>query len=114
MSDCNHTCVIHVDGGIKNVPLGCGNDNRKLTSSISKRNAKIYQLLSKRNKEGSNVRHFESEFEIDDEEEASLKLAPKVLECIHSYPKPPQLTVHPPRYQFDCQHNEISAFYRTG
>jgi len=95
ISDCNHTCRIHVDGGIKNVPLGCGNDNRKFSSSISKRGAKIYQLLSKRNKEGSNVRHFESEFEIGDEEEDSLKLVPKVLECIHSYPRASKLTVHP-------------------
>ena len=90
MSDCNHTCIVH-DEGMNKVPLGCGNDNRKFPSSISKRGAKIYQLLSKRNKEGSNVRHLNLEFDEDD----SLKLAPKVLECVHCYPKASKFTVHP-------------------
>jgi len=94
MSDCNHTCIIHVDGGMRN-PLGCGNDNRMLSSSILKRGAKIYQLLSNRNKEGSNVRHLNSEFDGEDEEEDSLKLVPQVLECVHRYPRASKLTAHP-------------------
>ena len=84
MSDCNHKCSIYIDGGI-NVPIGCGNDSKKLSSSILKRGAKIYQLLSQRNKEGINVKHLKSEFDGEDEEDDSLKLVPKVLECVHKY-----------------------------
>ena len=96
MSDCNHMCIIlqvDGDGERMNIPSGCRNNHRRLTSSIARRKAKIYQLLSERNEEGSNVQHLNAEFE--DEEEDSLKLVPKVLECIHSYPKPSQFTVHP-------------------
>ena len=82
MSDCNHVCIIHVDGGI-NVPTGSSNGNRYLPSSNARRVSKIYQLLSERNKEGSNVQHLNLEFDDGDEEnDNSLKLAPHVLECV--------------------------------
>ena len=44
------------------------------------RGRKIYSILSSSNREGSNVRHLDSEFEDD-----YLKLVPKVLESVHGY-----------------------------
>ena len=47
---------------------------------------KIYHLLSERNKEGSNVHYLNSEFDDDDEEGGvSIKLVPRVLECVRDY-----------------------------
>jgi len=83
MSDCNHICQIYPSMGI---PIGCSNGNRNLTSSNARRVSKIYHLLSVRNREGSNVKHLNLEFEIDeDEEDNSLKLVPKVLAAIQHY-----------------------------
>ena len=86
MSNCNHACTIQVDSSR-------GMNSIHLVSSG--RGSKIYKLLSGRNKEGSNVQHLNSEFDGEDEEEDSLKLVPKVLECVHRYAKVSQLTVHP-------------------
>ena len=85
MSDCNHTCCIELDEGM-DVPIGCNNSDTLKTTTITRRRIKIYNLLSKRNKEGSNVKHLNAEFEIGDEErDNSLKLVPNVLECMHRY-----------------------------
>jgi len=97
MSDCNHICQIYLGlEGDMDVPVGCSNRNMNFPSSNARRGAKIYQLLSKRNEEGSNVKHFNAEFDGEDEEEDSLKLVPKVLECVHRYSRASLLfTVHP-------------------
>jgi len=79
MSDCNHACVIYIDGHMKNVPRWGSNEGAGKPQI--KRSTKIYQLLFERNKEGSNVQHLNAEFE--DDEEDSLKLVPKVLERVH-------------------------------
>ena len=48
---------------------------------------KIYHLLSVRNREESNVYHLNLEFGDDDndEDDAALKLVPKVLECVQRH-----------------------------
>jgi len=84
ISDCNHICHIPLDGGM-NIPIGCSNSKSDLTSPIERRRAKIYHLLSIRNREGSNVRHLNSEFDSDGEEDNSLKLVPKVLEAVYKH-----------------------------
>jgi len=82
MADCNHTCCID------SISYGdMPNPNLSKESPKKRRARKIYHLLSERNKDLSNTQHLNSEF--DDEEEDSLKLVPKVLECVHSYSPPP-------------------------
>ena len=46
------------------VPIGCNNSDTLKTTTITRRRIKIYNLLSKRNKEGSYVKHLNAEFEI--------------------------------------------------
>ena len=72
VADCNHTCCI--DG----LNLDYNNDEEE--EFKVNRGSKIFNLLSSRNREGTNVHHLDAEF--GDE---SLKLVPKVLECIHIY-----------------------------
>ena len=69
----NHSCSI--DGfDLDNIS---NNPSRK--SKIN-RGRKIYSVLSSRNREGTNVRHLDAEFEDDD-----LKFVPKVLESVHNH-----------------------------
>jgi len=82
VADSNHTCRIvssfrYLDDA--NDPK----DDQKV-----RRSKKIYNLLSVRNEEGSNVRHFNAEF-VDDEDDDSLtlKLLPHVLEAVHRHSK---------------------------
>jgi len=75
--ECNHICQIDLDGIFWDLPLACKNTDPK--NSKTKRSMKMHYILSERNKEGSNVQHLNTEF---DEDEDSLKLAPKVLESI--------------------------------
>jgi len=85
ISDCNHTCVIKINGY---VPIGLidDDDGKVISSPIDRRGAKIYRLLSERNEDGNNVQHLNSEFNNEDEENNnSLKLVPKVLECVQKY-----------------------------
>jgi hypothetical protein len=79
VADCNHTCFIF--GGASfgnNIPI-----NRYTPKQ--NRIRKIYHLLSVRNRDENNVHHFNLEFGDDDENDESLKLVPKVLECVHRY-----------------------------
>jgi hypothetical protein len=70
----NHSCSI---GGLDfgNIPLNGREDSHKVN-----RGRKIFSLLSSRNREGTNARHLDAEFDDD-----SLKAVLKVLECVHSY-----------------------------
>ena len=73
LSDSNHSCCIE----------GIGVDDINLLGICTKtrRARKIYSGLACRNEEGINVHHLDSEFDDDD----SLKVVPKVLECVHIY-----------------------------
>ena len=85
MSDCNHTCIINVECY---VPFGLidDDDRRVISSPIERRGAKIYRLLDERNEDGNNIKHLNLEFNSDDEKkDSSLKLVPKVLECVQKY-----------------------------
>ena len=77
--ECNHTCCIdgHIDFNSISV-------NKYYECPKQNMRRKIYHLLSVRNKEGSNVHYLNSEF-VDEEEDVSMKLVPRVLECVHSY-----------------------------
>jgi len=79
VSDCNHTC--HIDAGINFGTIPYNSACPKKT-----RANKIYHLMSSRNKEGTNVKELNSEF--DEKDESSMKLVPKVLECVHSSSPP--------------------------
>ena len=69
----NHSCSI--------VGIGFDHINNEKYSQVKvNRGRKIFNLLSSRHREGTNVRHLDSEF--DDE---SLKLVPKVLDCVNNY-----------------------------
>ena len=78
VSDCNHSCRIITGIGLGDIP----NNNNNMGSKVN-RARKIYHLLSRRNREGSNVHHLNQEF--DDEDDASLMLVPKLLESVHHY-----------------------------
>ena len=77
LADCNHTCSIN--------GISFGNDISNNDGYKSNKTRKIYHLLSSRNREGSNVRHLNSEFGDEDEDKDSLVIVPKVLECLHLY-----------------------------
>ena len=81
MADCNHTCQIR-GIAINDIDGFFINENDSVWINRSK---KIYHLLSKRNKEGSNVRHFNVEFADEDDDLLSLKLVPKVIEMVKEY-----------------------------
>ena len=81
VADSNHTCRVEgVDfGGIPSNPYDRENSGHA-------RAQKLYHLLSSRNREGTNVRHLNSEFGgEDDDKEDTLALVPKVLECVYRY-----------------------------
>ena len=87
LSDCNQRCDIFglrpgEFGGISfgNIPMN--NDGYTLKQN---RIRKIYYLLSVRNRDENNVHQFNLEFGDDDENDESLKLVPKVLECVQRY-----------------------------
>ena len=91
MSDCNHTCIVSgIDFG--DIPV-----NLYTSTPLDNRKQKLYYLLSLRNREGSNVRHLNSEFRDEDEDEIILKLVPRVLESVHRYSNEyrPSYTVRP-------------------
>ena len=67
MESCNHTCWVNRAGNLDDI------------LPHHRRNRKLYELLSERNAENSNVRHLDAEFE---EEACIIKLVPSVLECI--------------------------------
>jgi len=46
---------------------------------------KIYQLLSERNREGSNGQHLNLEFDDEDKGGLTLKIVPKVLDAVCTY-----------------------------
>ena len=76
IADSNHSCNV---GGI-DLDDDISNNNRLLDDKVN-RGRKMYSLLSSRNREGVNVHHlFDEEFDDD-----SMKLVPKVLECVHIY-----------------------------
>ena len=79
MSDCNHTCEISGINLRNDIP--CNQDYR--CTARENRECKLYHLLSLRNREESNVRHLNSEFGDDVEDEVTLKLVPRVLESVH-------------------------------
>ena len=57
------------------------------------RGRNIYRLLDSRHRKGTNVQHLDAEFDDD-----SLKLVPKVLECVNVYAgyiDPSAPAVHP-------------------
>ena len=67
MGSCNHTCwVDRVKGNFVAGPQHC-------------RRRKLYQLLSSRHADGSNTRHLDTELGKDT---CTMKLLPRVLECI--------------------------------
>ena len=67
MGSCNHTCwVDRVEGNFDAGPQHC-------------RRRKLYQLLSTRQADGSNTRHMDTELGKD---ACTMKLLPRVLECI--------------------------------
>ena len=73
LADSNHSCSIK------------GLDFDDISNNLSRfdsenRGRKIYSLLSSRNRVGVNVQRLDSEFDGD-----SLKLVPKVLECVNIY-----------------------------
>ena len=80
LSDCNHTCRIHGLNWSADIPF----DPLGYTPKEN-RARKLYHLLSVRNREGSNVRHLNSEFGGEDKNDESLKLVPKVLESVNCY-----------------------------
>jgi len=85
ISDCNHTCITNINGY---VPIGLidDDDGKVISSPIERRGAKIYRLLSERNEDEDNVQHLNLEFNNEDEKkDNSLKLVPKVLECVQKY-----------------------------
>jgi len=71
VSDCNHTCNIE---GFDYYYFVANVDCRNRTN----RRSKVYNMLSLRNREGSNVHHLNLEWGDDD----SLILVPHVLECV--------------------------------
>ena len=79
LAGCNHTCCIE---GVSFDSIST--DNRCNEGRWFNRSRKIYHLLSKRNKEGSNVQHLNAEF-VEDEDSLTLKLVPKILETTHRY-----------------------------
>lgn len=83
LSDCNHTCKMYGIG------TGPSLDYLNIRSGAKAR--KIYHLLSTRNQEGSNVQHLNTEFDEDDD---SLKLAPKVLGFISRLERPSRKSLH--------------------
>jgi len=87
MSDCNHTCEISDLSSLGGINLGddipCNQDYS--CTARENRRCKLYHLLSLRNREESNVRHLNSEFGGEDEDEVTLKLVPRVLESVHLY-----------------------------
>ena len=78
MSDCNHTCRILVINWDEDIP------NNTYSLKLN-RARKIYHLLSVRNREESNVYHLNLEFGDDDEDDAALKLVPRVLESVYRH-----------------------------
>ena len=80
LSDCNHTCRIHGLNWSADIPF----DPLGYTPKEN-RARKLYHLLSARNREGSNVCHFNLEFGDENENDESLKLVPKVLESVQRY-----------------------------
>jgi len=83
VSDSNHTCSLQLPG-IDNFLIYNNGCDDKLVN----RRLKLYHLLSARNREGSNVYHLNLEL---DNEDDSLVLVPKVLECIHRYSQSSEL-----------------------
>ncbi|KAL9186889.1 hypothetical protein ACHAXT_010609 [Thalassiosira profunda] len=75
VADSNHTCLVACDFSATAVTNICSKDSQK------NRRSKIYCLLSTRNREKTNVHHFDVEFDDGN----SLKLVPKVLESVHNY-----------------------------
>lgn len=81
--NCNHSCQIHYH---RDLPHYCTNSSN--TNSKTNRKDKIHHILSLRHREGSNVQHLNTEFDGDEDGDAtSLKIVPKVLEAIHKYSK---------------------------
>jgi len=83
VSGCNHTCNFELDGIDKGWPPFCNNTGP--SNPRSRRSMKIHYVLSLRHREGSNVKYLNAEFDIEDGEDDSLKLAPNVLESVHKY-----------------------------
>ena len=91
--NCNHSCQIQIsmeDGSVvgRGLPSFCKNvgENLPLTSILdpkSIRSRKMHYILTSSHREGSNVQHLNTEFKDDDED--SLKLAPKVLEAVYKH-----------------------------
>ena len=108
VSDCNHSCFIECIG-LFDIP---NNDNNR--GSKVNRARKIYHLLSKRNREGSNVQHLNSEFE--DEDDDSLALVPRVLESVYRYSRNRQgrHPVHPLSIMYEILRSwEMPALYEN-
>ena len=79
--ECNHTCSIDRESVRQRIPVVYSTLEycpQKIMRS------KIYHLLSERNKEGSNAHYLNLELD-DEEDDVSMKLVPRVLECVHSY-----------------------------
>ena len=70
MESSNHTCWVVFAGNVHGI------------SPQQRRDRKLYELLSDRNAENSNVRHLDTEFE---EEACIIKVVPIVLECIKRF-----------------------------
>ena len=79
LEGCNHKCHIHGLIWSDDIPFNFA------IAGLRNRARKIYHLLSVRNREGSNVYHFNLEFGDEDENDESLKLVPKVLESVNRY-----------------------------
>ena len=71
-SDCNHTCYIDI------IQFG----NVHGIAPKVRRARKIYHLLSRRNRNGSNVQHLNQVF---DDEDDSLALVPNVVASVQQY-----------------------------
>ena len=82
VADCNHTCRILGGVSFGNIP-----ENYPQSTLLNNRSGKIYHLLSVRNREGSNVYHFNLEFGDDDDDDEHLGLVPHVLESVDRYAK---------------------------
>ena len=105
VANSNHRCNIEEIDGVD------VSNNRHANLKVN-RGRKIYSLLSSRHREGTNVRHLDSEFSED-----SFKLVPKALECANTYAgyvDPSASAVHPLSIMYEIMRSwKMPALYEN-